>query len=391
MSATAYAHRFAQLPPYIFVELDRLRAEAVSRGEDIINLGIGDPDQPTPRPVVEALIEAAQNPAYHRYPSNSGLPAFRQAAADYYARIHGVTLDPDSEVATLIGSKDGIAHMPLAYADPGDVVLVPEPGYPVYRSSALFAGAEPYTMPLRRENGFLPDLDAIPDAVYARTKIMFLNYPNNPTAAFATREFFDAVIERAAKHGFIVVHDAAYIDVCFGGEPALSFLSVPGGREVGIEMCSLSKTFNMTGWRIGFVAGRSDLVRGLSGFKANMDSGVFNAVQAAGAVALNQYETLVPAINRTYLERVEVLTAGIQELGWSDFTPPRGTFYAWLQTRGGMSSMQMTKLLLERAGVVVVPGLAFGAQGEGYFRMAMTTTAARISEACQRIKKANLS
>ncbi|MCX7717633.1 MAG: LL-diaminopimelate aminotransferase [Candidatus Sumerlaeaceae bacterium] len=390
MVPTAYAHRFAQLPPYIFVELDRMRAEAVARGEDIINLGIGDPDQPTPRPIVEALIEAAQNPAYHRYPSNAGLPAFRQAAAGYYARQHGVKLDPETEIATLIGSKDGIAHMPLAYADPGDVVLVPEPGYPVYRSSALFAGAEPYTMPLRRANGFLPDLDAIPDAIYARTKIMYLNYPNNPTAAFAPRSFFEAVVERAAKHGFIVVHDAAYLDVCFAGEPAISFLSVPGAREVGIEMCSLSKTFNMTGWRIGFVAGRSDLVAGLSSFKANIDSGVFNAIQAAGAVALNQFDRLVPQINLTYHDRVNALTAGMAALGWEDYQAPRGTFYVWLQTRGGLTSMEMTKALLQKASIVVVPGLAFGGEGEGFFRMAMTTSATRIAEACERIKEAGL-
>lgn len=390
MVPTAYAHRFAQLPPYIFVELDRMRAEAVARGEDIINLGIGDPDQPTPRPIVEALIEAAQNPAYHRYPSNAGLPAFRQAAAGYYARQHGVKLDPETEIATLIGSKDGIAHMPLAYADPGDVVLVPQPGYPVYRSSALFAGAEPYTMPLRRANGFLPDLDAIPDAIYARTKIMYLNYPNNPTAAFAPRSLFEAVVERAAKHGFIVVHDAAYLDVCFAGEPAVSFLSVPGAREVGIEMCSLSKTFNMTGWRIGFVAGRSDLVAGLSSFKANIDSGVFNAIQAAGAVALNQFDQLVPQINHTYQDRVNALTAGMAALGWEDYEAPRGTFYVWLQTRGGLTSMEMTKALLQKASIVVVPGLAFGGEGEGFFRMAMTTSATRIAEACERIKEAGL-
>ena len=382
--------RLAKLPPYPFVELDRMKREAIEKGVDIINLGIGDPDQPTPQRIIDALAEAANDPTNHQYPLGTGLADFRREVAHYYLRFHRVTLDPAREVGALIGSKEGIAHFPLAFANPGDVVLYPDPGYPVYQSSAIFAGAEPVAMPLLAENGFLPDLDAIPADVLRRTRLMFLNYPNNPTAALAGMEFFEKVVALAGKHGFIVLHDAAYLDIAFFGEKPLSFLSVPGAREVGLELHSLSKTFNMTGWRIGFVAGNPELVAGLMAIKANVDSGVFNVVQRAGIEALQNIDILLPEIISVYEARLKVLDEGIRSLGWTDFTSPRSTFYVWVRNRGGRSSFEMTKVLLEECGIVTTPGTAFGAHGEGFFRIALTTSAERIREAVERIRKAGL-
>lgn len=382
------AKRLQQLPPYVFLELDRMKNEAVARGEDIINLGIGDPDQPTPPMIIAAMEEAARTPANHQYPLGAGLIDFRKSVAAYYARTRNVELNPAEEVLALIGSKEGIGHFPLAFADPGGVVLVPEPGYPVYNSSAIFAGAEPYAMPLLAENDFLPDLEAVPAAVYERTQLMFLNYPNNPTAAFATREFFERVIAKARKYGFIVLHDAAYLDMAYHGEKALSFLEMDGAREVGIEMHSLSKTFNMTGWRIAYAVGNKALIAGLLKLKSNLDSGVFNAVQRAAITALDHFEDLTPDLLRLYEGRLEALNEGIRELGWTDYKPPKGTFYVWLRTRGGRSSMQMTMDLLKECSIVATPGNGFGAAGEGFFRLALTTSAQRIREACRRMKAA---
>ncbi|MBX7245856.1 MAG: LL-diaminopimelate aminotransferase [Candidatus Sumerlaeaceae bacterium] len=382
------SNRLSLLPPYVFVELDRLKQQAIERGEDIINLGIGDPDQPTPPIIIEALAEAAKVGENHRYPSGIGMPDFRKEVAAYYQRRHGVDFNPATEIMSLIGSKEGIGHLPLAFVNPGDVVLVPEPGYPVYNSSTIFAGGEPYPMPLTQENAFLPDLEAIPEAVYARTRLMFLNYPNNPTAAFATRDFFERVIAKARKHGFIVAHDAAYLDVSFGGRKALSFMEVPGAREVGIELHSLSKTFNMTGWRVGFAVGNPEVIAGLASLKANLDSGVFNAVQRAGIAALRNFDAVVPAINQTYETRLKAFSNGVAELGWTDYREPQGSFYVWLRTRNGLSSTDMTRELLQKCAVVTTPGNAFGAAGEGYFRIALTAKAERILEACQRMKKA---
>ena len=382
--------RLAKLPPYPFVQLDRLKAEALGRGEDVINLGIGDPDLPTPDIIVNALADAARNPANHQYPLGGGLPQFRAEVASYYHRTRGITLDPKTEVCALIGSKEGIAHFPLAFVNPGDVVLVPEPCYPVYRSSTIFAGGEPVTMPLTAENAFLPDLDAVPESVYQRTKLMFLNYPNNPTAAMAPGEFFERVIAKASKHGFIVLHDAAYLDMVYFGGKAISFLEVPGAREVGIELHSLSKTFNMTGWRIGFAVGNKELVAGLLNIKSNVDSGVFNAVQHAGIVALQNYDILIADSIVTYENRVKAVDEGIRGLGWHDFTSPRSTFYVWIRCPQGRTSIQMVMDLLRECAIVTTPGTAFGAGGEGFFRLALTTSETRIREALARIKKVGL-
>jgi LL-diaminopimelate aminotransferase len=299
-----------------------------------------------------------------------------------------VTLDPKTEVGALIGSKEGIGHFPLAFVNPGDIVLIPEPGYPVYRSATIFAGGEPYTMPLLPENSFLPDIEAIPERVYQRTKLMFLNYPNNPTAAFATREFFERVIEKARKYGFIVMHDAAYLDMAYTDQQAVSFLEMPGAMEVGMEMHSLSKTFNMTGWRIAFAAGNASLIQGLLKIKNNVDSGVFTAIQRAGIVALQNYDKLVPPLRAMYRKRLEAVDAGMKMLGWEDYKRPQGTFYVWLKTRGGRGSMDMTREIIEKCAVVTTPGNGFGQVGEGYFRLALTTSDDRITEACQRMKKA---
>lgn len=383
-----YAERLKKLPPYVFREISRLSSEAIERGEDIINLGVGDPDRPTPQIIIDALHDASLDASNHQYPVGAGLASFRAAVTGYYERTRGIKLDSDKEVLALIGSKEGIAHFPLAFVNPGDIVLVPEPGYPVYNSSTIFAGGVPFAMPLLAENGFLPDLEAIPSGVYDRTKLMFLNYPNNPTAAFATVEFFERVIRKAKQYGFIVLHDAAYLDMAYGGEKALSFLEVPGARDVGLELHSLSKTFNMTGWRLAFAAGNAKLVSGLSNLKSNVDSGAFNAIQKAGIVALNNFESLIPGILEVYERRLVAFGEGIKELGWQDYTAPKGTFYVWLRTRGGRSSMEMTADLIRECAIVTTPGSGFGASGEGFFRIALTTSEERIREACRRMKKA---
>lgn len=386
----ATAERLKQLPPYLFVELDRLKNEAISRGEDVINLGIGDPDLPTPQIIIDAMKEATQDPANHQYPSGMGCIEFRREVASYYERTRNVVLDPNTEAGCLIGSKEGIGHFPLAFVNPGNVVLIPEPGYPVYRSATIFAGGEPYTMPLLPENGFLPDLDAIPDAVYQKTRVMILNYPNNPTAAFATREFFERVVAKARKYNFIVLHDAAYLDMSYTSEQAVSFLEIPGARDVGVEMHSLSKSFNMTGWRLAFVVGNPSLIKGLMAVKANLDSGAFTAVQKAGAVALRNYEALIFDILKVYQGRLNVVDEGMERLGWTDYRRPDGTFYVWLRNRGGLSSMDMTRTLIEKCAIVTTPGNGFGKQGEGFFRLALTTSEERIREACDRIATTGL-
>lgn len=382
------SQRLQKLPPYVFLEIDKLKTAAIERGEDIINLGIGDPDKPTPKLIIEAMHEATQDARNHQYPLGAGLIEFRRAVADYYKRTRNVELDPAKEVMALIGSKEGIGHFPLAFVDPGDVVLIPEPGYPVYNSATIFAGGTPHIMPLMAENNFLPDLEAIPDDVYRKTKLMILNYPNNPTAAFATREFFEQVIQKARKHGFIVLHDAAYLDMTYGDEPAVSFMEMTGAKEVGIEIHSLSKSFNMTGWRVAYAVGNADVIAGLINLKSNLDSGVFTAIQRAAIVALTNFEQLIPEVLETYKARLVTFNEGISDLGWSDYVPPQGTFYVWLRTRGGRTSMQMVKDLIEHCAIITTPGTGFGAAGEGFFRFALTTTEDRIREACSRMKKA---
>lgn len=387
--AFARAQRLGLIPPYLFKEIDRLRDEVKARGVDIIDLGVGDPDQPTPDFIVESLCQAAHDPATHRYPAYSGMDKFRAVAAAWYANRFGVKVDAKSEVITLIGSKEGLAHFPLAYVNPGDVVLCPTPAYPVYFSSTVFAGGEPVMFPLTKDNGFLPDLKAIPRDALAKAKILVINYPNNPTAATASLEFYSEVVEFAQRHNLIVVSDAAYTEVSYDGYLAPSFLEVPGAKEVGIEFHSLSKTFNMTGWRLGFAVGNAELVGGLGSVKSQIDSGAFDAVQLAGITALTQGQAYIDEAKVMYQGRRDTLVAGLRKLGL-EVTPPKASFYVWCPTPNGMPSAEFTKRLLNEAGIVSTPGVGFGAPGEGFVRFALTVDQARIAEAVDRLGKMGL-
>jgi LL-diaminopimelate aminotransferase len=381
-----YAGRIKTLPPYLFAAIDEMKQKAIARGVDIINLGIGDPDLPTPPPVIERLREAAGNPKHHQYPSYEGMLSFRSAVADWYTRRFAVSLDPGSEVLTLIGSKEGIGHIPFAFVDPGDIVLVPSPGYPVYPVATAFAGGEPYLMPLLKQNGFLPDLDAIPKDIAKRAKLMFINSPNNPTSVVASKEFFQRVVAFAQTHHIIVCHDAAYSEIYFDGQRPASFLEVDGAKDVGIEFHSLSKTYNMTGWRIGFAVGHKAILTGLGKVKSNLDSGVFQAIQEAGITALQLDETVTDGLRKIYQERRDVLVPGLKRLGL-EVEMPRAAFYVWVTVPKGYTSASCTAHLLETTGVVTTPGNGFGQPGEGYIRMTVTTSKERLAEAVERIGK----
>ncbi len=380
------ASRIRNLPPYLFKEIDRLRNEARAKGKDVIDLGVGDPDRPTPPHVVQAAQQGVAAPANHQYPSYAGLLDFRQAVADWYQRRFGVGLDPAGEVMALIGSKEGIAHFPMAFVDPGDVVLYTSPGYPVYRNATLFAGGEPFELPLRPDNGFFPDLEAVPAGVLKRAKLLFINYPNNPTSATATVEQFKTVVAYAAKHGLIICHDAAYTEMTFDGYVAPSVLETPGAKEMTIEFHSLSKTFQMTGWRVGMAVGNAELIKGLLEIKSNVDSGVFQAVQRAGIAAMQTPQAQVEANMREYSVRRRVLADGLKRIGLEPW-PSQATFYVWVKTPKGVSSATWTARLLEEAAVVVTPGNGFGAAGEGYFRIALSLPPARLEEAVARMAK----
>jgi len=384
-----FANRIKTLPPYLFAAIDEMKQKAIARGVDIINLGIGDPDLPTPTPIIERLKQAAADPKNHQYPSYEGLLPFRQAVANWYQRRFGVTLDPRSEVLGLIGSKEGIGHVPLAFVDPGDIVLVPSPGYPVFPVGAIFAGGLPHLMPLLKQNGFLPDLNAIPKDVAKRAKLMFLNSPNNPTSVVAGKDFFDRVVAFALEHQIIVCHDAAYSEIYYDGRRPPSFLEVGGAKDVGIEFHSLSKTFNMTGWRIGFAVGNKRILAGLGKVKSNLDSGIFQAVQEAGITAIQSDDQLTDGLRKLYQERRDVLVPGLKKLGLDVDTPP-AAFYVWIAVPKGYTSTAFTAHLLEKAGIVTTPGNGFGAAGEGYIRMTLTTPKERLTEVVERIKKAGL-
>lgn len=379
-----FADRVRNLPPYLFAAIDRMKQDALSRGVDLIDLSIGDPDIPTPGHIVEAMKEAVQKPAHHRYPSYEGMLQFREAVADWYRRRFGVSLDPRTEVLSLIGSKEGIGHIPLAFVNPGDAVLVPSPGYPVYPVSTLFAGGEVFLMPLLEENGFLPDLAAVPPDVLRRSRLMFINYPNNPTSATASRGFFEEVVRFASRNEIIVCHDAAYSEIYYDGRRPMSFLEIDGAREVGIEFHSLSKTYNMTGWRIGFAVGNRDVIAGLGKIKTNLDSGVFQAVQEAAITALGTEDGRLAGIRDTYQARRDALYEGLRGLGLH-LVRPEATFYLWVKAPAGFDSSGFIAHLLEKAGVLATPGNGFGAPGEGYIRFALTVPAERIGEAVERI------
>jgi LL-diaminopimelate aminotransferase len=381
------ADRLAALPPYLFARIEQKIEELKRDKVDVISLGIGDPDLPTPPHIVRALQEQAQNPENHRYPSSAGLLAFRRSVADWYRRRFQVCLDPAAEVVTLIGSKEGIAHISFCYLQNGDTALIPDPGYPVYGIGAGLAGADNYLMPLREENGFLPDLNDIPADVAKNARLMFLNYPNNPTGATCTKSFFEEAAEFARSFDIIVCHDAAYSEITYNGYHAPSFLEIPGAREVGIEFHSLSKTYNMTGWRLGWAAGNKDLINALTIIKSNMDSGVFQAVQYAGIAALEGSQDCITEIKDVYEERRQIALQGLNSLGW-DFTLPQGTIYLWVPVPAGYGSAEFAELVLEKAAVVITPGNGYGQYGEGYFRISLTLPTQRLQEAFARMKKA---
>ena len=381
------AERLKKLPPYLFKEIDRKKAEVMARGIDIIDLGVGDPDLPTPQHIIETLKNAADNPVNHRYPAYSGMSDFREAVVQWYEGRFGVKVVLN-EVVSLIGSKEGIAHFPMAFINPGDIVLVPSPAYPVYNIATIFAGGESFFMPLLSENNFMPDLDAIPDEIAALTRMMFINYPNNPTSAVANLEFFTQVVEFARKNNILICHDAAYTEMTFDGYRAPSFLEVEGAKEVGLEFHSLSKTYNMTGWRIGFAVGNQEAIGGLGVIKSNIDSGVFQAIQMAGIEALRGDQSCVKEMIQVYTERRDLMVSGLRKAGF-DVDLPKATFYLWVRVPKGYTSTQLATRLLEETGLVVTPGNGFGEPGEGYFRIALTQKKERLNEAIDRIKAIN--
>ncbi len=378
------ASRVKHLPPYLFASIDKMKQNAVAKGTDLIDLSIGDPDIATPSVIVGAMKKAVENPLNHRYPSYEGMPAFREAVAKWYRKRFNVKLDPHAEVLSLIGSKEGIGHIPLAFVNPDDVVLVPSPGYPVYSVGTLFAGGNSHFMPLKAENNFLPDLDRIPKKILQKAKIIFINYPNNPTSALAPPDFYEEVVRIALKYNIIVCHDASYTEIYYDKRP-LSFMQIPGAKDAGIEFHSLSKTYNMTGWRIGFAVGNRRVLAGLGKVKTNLDSGVFQAIQEAAITALEMDQGALSIIRKTYRERRDILYAGLKKLGM-DLLKPKATFYIWAKTPSAFDSMSFVTHMLEKAGVLATPGNGFGGGGEGYVRFALTASSDRIKEAVDRIQ-----
>jgi LL-diaminopimelate aminotransferase len=382
------ATRLGLLPPYPFIVLDRKKKAALAAGRPLVDFGIGDPDLPAPPAVVAALARAARDGATHRYPLGSGTPAFRRAVADWYGRRFGVKLDAGNEVCALIGSKEGIGHFPWAVVDPGETVLVPDPGYPVYRAGTILCGGRPFTMPLVAGNAFLPDLEGLARRLRRgmRVRLMFINYPCNPTGAGASMEFFRRVVALASRYGFIVAHDAAYSELYYDEKaPPPSFLEVRGAKEVGIEFHSLSKTCNMTGWRIGFAVGNKKLVNALAALKGNLDSGAFEAVQRAGIVALKLAPGWARHMSAIYRERRDILVDGLRAFGLAA-PRPRAAIYVWVPVPEGRDSAGLAEFLMEKADVLVTPGPAFGACGEGYIRFSLTVATAKVREACRRLR-----
>jgi len=385
-----FAKRLEKIPPYLFAEMDRKRDEMVAKGVDIINMGVGDPDRPTPSPIVEAMHEAIDDPTTHNYPPYQGTKDFREAAVKWMERRFAVTgLNPKTEVVSSIGSKEAIHNTFLAFVEPGDYTLIPDPGYPVYRTSTIFAGGESYTMPLVPEQGFLPNLDAIPEQVARQAKLLWINYPNNPTGAVATLEFFAELVAYCQQYDILLCHDHAYSEMAYDGYKPPSVLQVPGAKEVAIEFHSLSKSYNMTGWRVGFVVGSSQGIKGLSQVKTNVDSGVFKAIQRAAIVAYDTSEAELQTVMSVYQNRRDIIVKGLQSLGWP-LEPPKATLYVWVPVPQGYSSAEFVTLLLEKCGIIVPPGNGYGASGEGFFRIALTVRDERMQEAIQRMKDAGI-
>jgi LL-diaminopimelate aminotransferase len=379
-----FARRLEQVPPYLFAEIER-RIEALrAEGVDVISLGIGDPDLPTPAAVVEALQEAAARPENHRYPSNRGLAAFRDAVAAFYAERFGVVIDAATEVIPVLGGKEGVAHLALACLDAGDVCLSPDPGYPPYTSGPVFAGADVHYMPLEEENGFAPDLAAIPPERAAAANLLFFNYPNNPTGAVVQEGFFDRAVAFAHEHDLVAIHDASYTEIAFDGYRPPSFLATAGAKDVGAEIFSLSKGWNMTGWRVGWIAGNAEVVERYRQLKTNLDSGMFDALQHAGVAALTAARDFPAEMSGVYRRRRDLMVDALAAIGLPS-EPPRATPYIWIRVPNGHDSTSFTELVLEEAGVIVSPGPSFGASGEGYVRISLTVPDERLEEAAGRI------
>lgn len=381
------SQRLKKLPPYLFAEIDRIKRDLFEKGIDLIDLSIGDPDLPTPSHIVEKLCEAVRDPRNHHYALDQGLFELREAISQWCKERFNVDLDPSTEIHPLIGSKEGIAHLPLAFLNPKDIALVPDPCYPPYRSGTILAEGIPFPLPLFKENNFLPDLKKIPKLLLKKAKLLFLNYPNNPTATIWPEEFCKEVIRFAQKNEIFVCHDAAYSEISFDNYRAPSFLQFPGAKEVGIEFHSFSKTYNMTGWRIGWVCGNSQAVKALGKVKTNIDSGIFQAIQIAGISALKEKTSEIEKRNEIYKERRDLLIEGLEKIGWK-IEKPLATFYVWAPLpKPYRSSIKFAKMLLEEARVVVTPGIGFGQFGEGFIRFSLTNSIERIKEAIERIKK----
>jgi LL-diaminopimelate aminotransferase len=379
-----FAERLALVPPYLFAELERKIEEKTKAGIDVISLGIGDPDLPTPAAVVEELQRQVARPETHRYPSNRGLDAFREAVAGFYRDRFGVVIEPDTEVIPVLGGKDGVAHIALACLEPGDACLSPEPGYPPYTSGPLFAGAELHYLALREELGFTPDLGGIPADVLDRANLLFLNYPNNPTGAVAPPSFFADAVDFARRHDLIVVHDNSYSEIAFDGYRPPSFLETEGAKDVGVEIFSLSKGWNMTGWRVGWVAGNSEVVDSYRRLKTNLDSGMFDALQLAAVAALTAARDFPAEMSEIYRRRRDLMVESLGAIGLPA-SPPKATPYIWVRVPDGHTSASFTEVVLEEAAVVVSPGPSFGPSGEGYVRLSLTVPDARLEEAARRI------
>jgi LL-diaminopimelate aminotransferase len=380
------ADRIKSLPPYLFAELDRMKMEVKAKGVDVIDLGVGDPDLATPNFIIDALMQATKDVDNHHYPSYVGMLSFRQAVADWYKRRFSVDLDPNKEVVALIGSKEGIAHLPLALLNPGDTVLVPDPGYPVYSIASQFVGAKVRKLPLRPENNFLPDFKGQDRQLLKGAKLVFLNYPNNPTSARVDKSFFDEVVAVCEEEGVMVCHDNAYSELYYDGQPCPSFLEATNSKAVGIETHSLSKSFNMTGWRVGFAVGHAGIIGALGKVKTNVDSGIFQAVQYAGIAALKDGDSFLEEQRSVFQERRDALAAVLTEAGF-EFQQPRATFYFWVKVPGGVSSVEFCSRALKETGVVVTPGVGMGENGDGFFRITITAPTAELIDGGKRLAK----
>ena len=383
------AERLSALPPYVFARLDELKARAREQGLDLIDLGMGNPDGAAPQPTIDAAIAALQHPSNHGYPPFEGTASFRQAITTWYQRCYGVELDPDREALPLIGSKEGLGHLALAYINPGDIILVPTPSYPAHFRGPLIAGAKIHPIPLTAAQNWLIDLDAIPEDVAKQAKILYFNYPNNPTTATAPREFFQEIVEFARQYKILLVHDLCYAELAFDGYQPTSLLEIPGAKEIGVEFHTLSKTYNMAGWRVGFVVGNSDIIQGLRTLKTNLDYGIFSVIQKAAETALQLPDEYIKDVQQRYRTRRDFMIKGLSELGWK-IPPSKATMYLWIETPVGQDSTEFALDVLQKTGVVLTPGNAFGDAGEGYVRISLIADCDRLGEVLRRFKQAGI-